>query len=179
MKPAGKKKSKQGQWYFLALVVLAYLVIFLIDAEKAFSALRFFKEIFINLLPIFGLIFLIMTLVNYFIKPDTLRRYLGESSGIKGLLISIISGIISSGPIYMWYPLLAKLKKEGMKIGLIATFLYARAFKIPMIPLLIAYFGLPYSVILLSLIIIFSVIHGWTTESLCRLLENKPSKKIV
>ena len=51
-----------------------------------------------------------------------------------------------------------------MRRALIATFLYSRSVKIAMLPLMILYFGLGYTVILCSYLIIFSVLNGALTE---------------
>ena len=95
-----------------------------------------------------------------------LVKWLGKESGIKGWLIAIIGGILSSGPIYMWYPLLSQIKKQGGRDGLIATFLYNRAVKIPLMPLLIYYFGWIYAIVLTFVMIIFSVFQGLIVEKI-------------
>jgi len=68
--------------------------------------------------------------------------------------------VLSTGPIYMWYPLLADLKNKGLSYGLIACFLYNRGIKITLLPIAIFYFGWKY-VLVLSLAMIFvSIIQG-------------------
>jgi len=164
------KKNLTG-WYFLLGVILIYIITFFISTEKVYSSLIFFKDILLKIIPIFILIFILMTLTNYFIKPKTLMKYLGKNSGIKGWIIAIVGGILSSGPVYMWYPILNDLQKQGMKTGLIATFLYNRAVKIPLLPLLIVYFGITYSLVLLIVMIVVSVIQGWTTEKVLEVIK--------
>ncbi len=164
-------KSNTG-WYFLLGVILIYIITWFISSKKVYSAMIFFKNILLKIIPILILIFVLMALTNYFIKPKTLIKYLGKNSGIKGWFIAIISGILSSGPIYMWYPLLNDLQKRGMKTGLIATFLYNRAIKIPLLPLLIAYFGILYSLVLMIVMIIISVIQGLTTEKIMKVFKS-------
>ena len=60
----------------------------------------------------------------------------------------------------MWYPLLAELKEKGIGYGYLATFLYNRAIKIPLLPIAIFYFGLKYVVILTIVMIFISIIQG-------------------
>jgi hypothetical protein len=81
-------------------------------------------------------------------------------------LIAISGGILSTGPIYMWYPLLNDLQKQGMRPSLIAVFLYNRAVKIPLMPLIIIYFGWIYMIVLLVVMIVVSIAQGWITEKL-------------
>jgi uncharacterized membrane protein YraQ (UPF0718 family) len=91
-------------------------------------------------------------------------KFLGEKSGIKGFIFAVIGGILSLGPIYMWYPMLFDLRKKGMKSSLIAIFLYNRAIKIPLLPMMIYYFGPMFTLILTIYMIIFSVINGLIVE---------------
>jgi len=105
-------------------------------------SLRFSLRIIKNIIPIFIVIFALMVALDYLVSPENVRRYLGKSAGLKRWLIAVAGGIISTGPIYMWYPMLRQLRKKGVKYGFIATFLYNRAVKPPLIPMIILYFGL-------------------------------------
>jgi uncharacterized membrane protein YraQ (UPF0718 family) len=69
-------------------------------------------------------------------------------------------GIASSGPIYMWYPLLSDLKEKGMRDSLIAAFLYNRAIKIPLLPMMVHYFGWDFTFALSIYMVLFSVVNG-------------------
>jgi len=95
----------------------------------------------------------------------------GKGAGVKGWLIAIFGGILSTGPIYLWYPLLSDLKEKGMKDSFIATFLYNRAVKIPLMPMMIFYFGISFTAILTIYIVIFSIINGFCVDKL--LLEKR------
>jgi len=63
-----------------------------------------------------------------------------REKGIKKWIFVIIGGVLSTGAIYMWYPFLADLKDKGLNYGLISCFLYNRAIKIPLLPLMVFYF---------------------------------------
>ena len=79
-------------------------------------------------------------------------------------IISALFGIVSHGPIYVWYPLLRDLKQHGMRSGLVAVFLYNRAIKIPLLPIMIFYFGVFFVIILCIYMIIASVFQGKIIE---------------
>ncbi|MBA7715913.1 hypothetical protein ES703_124972 [subsurface metagenome] len=76
-----------------------------------------------------SLVFVIMLLINLFLKPARIAKFLGKGSGVKGIALSAAAGIISTGPIYVWYPLLRDLKEKGAGESSIAIFLYNRAVK--------------------------------------------------
>lgn len=159
------EKSRTG-WYFLLIVIIIYVICSLIKPELLMPALRFFWSIIIKILPIFALIFAIMFIVNYFVTPKMLVKYLGKSAGIKSWFIAIISGIISTGPIYMWYPMLSEMMEKDVRKGLVAVFLYSRAVKPALMPLMIFYFGLSFTIVLTIVLIIFSVIQGFVLEKI-------------
>ena len=107
-----------------------------------------------------------MGVMNYFVNPKKISRYVGEKSGWKGWVLATGAGIISHGPIYVWYPLLKELREHGMKNGLAAVFLYNRAVKIPLVPLMIYYFGVQFLIILTLLTLLASIIEGKIIDTL-------------
>ena len=163
----GSEKSYIG-WYFLVIVIIIYLITSFFKFDVILPSLYFSYKILINVIPIFILVFIIMIVINYFITPGSVNKYLVKSSGLKRWVIAIIGGIISTGPIYMWYPMLKELKKKGVNYGFIATFLYNRAIKLPLIPMIIFYFGLLFTVVLTIVMIIMSVIQGLIFEKLAQ-----------
>ena len=107
-----------------------------------------------------------MGVMNYFLDPKTIKKYVGKGSGVKGWVFAISTGILSHGPIYVWYPLLKDLRNQGMRSGLIAVFLYNRAIKIPLLPLFIYYFGAVFVAVLLIYMVIASIIEGKIIEKM-------------
>ncbi len=170
MKPQQKnqsnaKNSKAG-WYFLIIVILIYLPFYFIFAEKTTLALNYFTKLLFKILPIFLLVYIIMLLTNYFINNNFLKKIMGKEAGIKGWAIAIITGIISAGPIYMWYPLMKDLQKKGVKNKFLATFLYNRGIKLQWLPILVVYFGWLYSITLLLVMAVLSIPQGVITEKM-------------
>ena len=120
----------------------------------------------LQVLPVLGLVFLLLFIANLVLKPEWIRRYLGSGSGIKGWLAATLGGMLSLGPIYPWYAMLAELREKGMRNALIAAFLYSRAVKLPLLPLMIHYFGVYYTLILCIYLVVFSIISGIVVEKL-------------
>lgn len=159
------QRSPIGNYFFL-IVILIYLIIFLIKPEAISPSLKFFINLLKTIIPVFIIVFILIALINYFIEPKTLVKHLGKSVKAKGWIISIITGIISTGPIYMWYPLLSDLQKHKIRNGFIAAFLYCRAIKPALLPIMIFYFGLQFTIILTIVMIIMSILQGYTLEKI-------------
>ena len=132
-----KNKLKQisGSWYFLIAICTLYFLLFIFNSNIFFLSLNFFNKIFIKILPVFVVVFVLMVFSNYFITSKFIMKHL-EEIGFKKWFFAVFGGILSSGPAYMWYPLLADLKRKGLSYGLIACFLYSRAIKITVLPIL-------------------------------------------
>jgi len=164
----GQKKERNKNLYygfsFLVIVIILYLVLYFFNSEKIYRSLHVSLDIIIQILPILLMVIFIMGVANYFLKPKTVSKYLGGESGIKGWFLAISMGILSHGPIYVWYPLLKDLRDHGMRTGLIAVFLYNRAIKIPLLPVMIFYFGIGFVILLTIYMIIASVVEGKIIE---------------
>lgn len=162
------KKTEKSYFglYFIIIVLLLYLIIYFIKPNSIIPALNFFVNISKNIIPVFIIVLLLMILINYLITPIGIKKYIGNKTGIKSWTLAIITGIISTGPIYVWYPMLRELKDKGVGNGFIATFLYNRAIKIPLLPMIILYFGLKYTIILTIVMIFFSVLQGIIIEKI-------------
>lgn len=152
--------AKYNGIYFLGTVVFIYFLLFFPQPENIEKSLKVSADALIQIVPSLLLIILFMGIMNYFVSPGAVSKYVGKGSGIKGWFLAIFTGILSHGPVYAWYPLLRDLRNQGMKSGLIAAFLYNRAIKIPLLPLMVYYFKIPFVIILTGYIIIASIIQG-------------------
>jgi uncharacterized membrane protein YraQ (UPF0718 family) len=151
-------------WLFFISVAMVYLIMGLWNPQIVLAALVVFLDLLKKILPILGVVFVLIFLSNLILDPKIVTQYLGKGAAKRGWPLSIIAGIISMGPIYLWYPLLRDLKSKGMRDALIATFLYNRAVKIPLLPIMIYYLGLKLVVILTILMILFSILNGLLVE---------------
>ena len=153
-----------ARWLFLAGVILLYGVVLIVRPDAAVSGLSAFGGLVVKVLPVLGIVYGVMLLTNLFIETGQIVRFLGHKSGPLGWIIVIAAGILSAGPIYMWYPLLSDLKEKGMRDALIATFLYNRAVKLPLLPMMIVFLGLEMTIIVTGYMVVFSVANGYIVE---------------
>lgn len=160
----------KGKWLFLAVVVLTYVLIALVDLPLARESFFFFGDVMLQVIPILLVVFVLMVIFNLLLTPKRIQDYLGEASGLKGWLLALLGGVLATGPIYTWYILIGDLKKQGMQTSLAAAFLYSRAVKLPLLPLLLHYFGLSYTIILSVYLVTFAIVSGAITS----LLADRP-----
>jgi uncharacterized membrane protein YraQ (UPF0718 family) len=154
------KKILARMFIFPVCVLVCYGMLCTIDPHKALMAMRTSGNLLLYIALPFVLVFVIMLALNLFVKPAQIVGLFGNGLRIKGIVLSLVAGIISMGPIYAWYPLLKNLREEGAGTGPIAIFLYSRAVKPFLLPVMIAYFGWVYVVILTVLTVFGSIAIG-------------------
>jgi len=162
-----KNKLSGGMKFFLVVLFL-YFIVALFNIQLAKDSIINFLQMFIKIIPILSIVFVIMIGVNLYFSKERTKKYLGEKSGIRGWIYTIIAGIVALGPAYFFYPLLEELKKHGMKNSLQAAFLFNRNIKIPLIPVMIYYFGFKYTIVISFYIIVFSIFDGYLVEALLK-----------
>ncbi len=162
------KKFKFKGVKFLLFVVALFILLSIFDFENIPRIMDKFGTILYKIIPIFVLVIVLTALINYFLKPKQVMKYFGKDSGKKGLVYALIGGVLSHGPMYAWYPMLDDMRKHGLKYGLIANFMYARAVKLPLLPFMIGLFGLTFTVIVNVYILIFAVIQGKVIDFLMK-----------
>lgn len=158
-KQAPKPKNRSG-WIMLAITLLLYGVTVFLDASMARSALNKSLDVLKMITPVLLIVFFLMALMNTFIKPKSIVRYLGKESGFKGWFFALTGGVLSHGSSYIWYPMLSELRDHGARDGLIVAFFYARAIKLPWLPVMVSYFGITFTLALSFYILLGAWMQG-------------------
>ena len=153
------KKSRSGL-VMLGIVIVLYAVLFFLKPDRTFDALGESLSVLKMIIPILLIVFFLMALLGTFIDEKAISKHLGEESGLKGWLLALVGGILSHGPGYVWYPLLQNLREQGARDGLVVAFVYARAIKIPWLPLMITYFGWAFTLVYTFYVVLGAYLQG-------------------
>jgi len=162
-KQQGKPFAFRGK-YFLLVVLILYGVLFSLSSQSAQRALMKSSSVLMKIIPIIIVVILFTALLNYFLQPGQIAKNLGKESGIMGWLWALAAGVISHGPMYAWYPLIEDIRSQGMRDGLIVVFFASRTVKIPLLPIMIDYFGWLFTLILSFYILVGALLQGWLYE---------------
>lgn len=153
-------KKLPGGIIFLFGVIILYLIAIVFSASFAWNSFVNFVQNFIALLPIFLFVFVVIFIVNLFLKPEKIKKHLGHDSGIRGWLYAALASVFIASPPYVIFPLLGQLKKHGMKYSLMAVFLGNRNVQPAFLPVMVYYFGLTFTMIISVYILAFSILNG-------------------
>jgi uncharacterized membrane protein YraQ (UPF0718 family) len=171
--------------YRVFLIIFTLAIIILIFKRelgmKAFSITgNSIKEMLLVIPPIF----ILLGLLDVWVPRETMVKYMGEGSGLKGILLSIFIGSAAAGPLYGAFPVAAVFMKKGVKFMNILIFIGAwSTTKIPMFLFELASLGSRFAISRLLIdipgiiIIAFLISKMVSREEIDALYENANSKQ--
>lgn len=132
------------KWFLLAIMAVG--VITIVDNDLGTRAIgttmMTLKEMILILPPIF----ILLGLLDTWVPKDTMVKYMGEDSGIKGVVLAFFIGSAAAGPLYGAFPVAAVFMKKGVKFSNILIFIGAwSTTKIPMFLFEISALGAPFA----------------------------------
>ncbi|MCP3890965.1 MAG: hypothetical protein GY702_19150 [Desulfobulbaceae bacterium] len=139
--PGGKRRELLLPWIFPLAIGCLYILGFVLSPEKAADALHKSSMILMQVAGPIGFALVMMILLNRFLPSVMAVNYMGQGTGLKGILFSSLAGVLSMGPIYAWYPLFTTLREKGASSFHIANFIGCRSIKPVLLPVLVSCFG--------------------------------------
>lgn len=144
---------KQYRGIIIALIALVGLYFYneVLGKMALENSLFQFKSMLLIIPPVF----ILLGLLDVWVERETMVKYMGEESGLKGSVIAFLMGSCAAGPLYGAFPVVALLLKKGAKFSNILIFLGAwSTTKIPMFIFEVSALGYKFAFIRLFLDII-------------------------
>lgn len=161
------------------LVFIGVIVLTVINNQIGFQALGISAATFKEMLLIIPPIFILLGLLDVWVPREIMMKYMGEGSGVKGVLLAFILGSAAAGPLYGAFPIAAVFMKKGVKFMNILIFIGAwSTTKVPMFMFETASLGIEFSLTRLLvdipgiLIIAFALSKLIRKEEVEKLYEN-------
>lgn len=161
------KKIKEN--LFLICVVLTYAIILLIKPQMGITAVRNSGYYIKEMLLIMPVIFILTALLDTWVPKQTIMKYLGQGSQLKGIVLSFALGAISAGPVYAAFPICIMLHKKGASIRNIVIILSSWAvIKIPMLLNEMKFLGPKFMFVRWVLTVIAILIFSWIASKILK-----------
>ncbi len=165
-KPDPKNKFKKLLIIFAAIIIVFSLLTILYPEKSATGreiSFNYLKEIVL----IFPAVLVLMGLADVWIPQDKVEKYLGNNSGLKGLLLSIFMGTLPTGPVFIAFPLASQLLKKGASIMNVVVLLGAwGSLKLTQIGVEIHFLGLEFAFYRVTLTLAGIIAIGFLTSLL-------------
>lgn len=142
--------AKRYRFFLLFFAANLLLLCFVPEIGKTSFAKTWdnIKEMLMVIPPIF----LLLGLLDVWVERETMVKFMGEKSGLKGAVIALVLGSAAAGPLYAAFPLAGTFLKKGATLFNVFLFIGAWATtKIPMILFETTNLGLEFMLIRLGL----------------------------
>ena len=137
------------------LLALANIIIGLIMPGIGLKSLDLTRANLLEMMSVIPPIFILLGLLDVWVDRSTMIRLTGNSSGLKGVLISFLMGSAAAGPLYAAFPVAGMMLKKGSSLMNVFIFIGAwSTTKIPMLTFEAASLGLPFTLTRLALSVI-------------------------
>ena len=164
--------------YRITLIFLGIsLLVLFLDSSNGKNVFKLAGNDFKTMLMTIPPIFIMIGLMDVWIKKETMIKHMGEDSGVKGLFWAFLLGTIGAGPTYGAFPVAALLIRKGARIAYALFFLGIwSAVKLPLVIFETTAMGAKFTIIHISVMIFTYLIGSFVIE---RLLSEKDKKELV
>lgn len=151
----------------LVLLVLAGIAWRSGGSELALAGLANGANTLLLVIPLLLAAFLIAGLVQTLVGTEVVERWLGASSGWRGIALACLGGALIPGGPYAYYPIAAALLQAGAGLGVLVAFVTAKnLWSLSRLPLEVALLGPNLTWMRFAITLIIPPLLGFLSEIL-------------
>jgi len=109
-------------YYLLSITICALIISFIFDKNKTIMALKIAYKKFMNILPAFLIMLILVSIVLFLVPDKMIVNYLGTKNSFFSVTLASIFGSITLMPGFIAYPLCGILLKKGVSYMVLAAF---------------------------------------------------------
>lgn len=120
-----------------------------------------------EILPLLIFAFIIAGMIQALLPREMLSKWIGEESGIKGILLGTMAGGLTPGGPYVSLPLAAGLLRAGAGVGTMVAFITGWSlWAVSRLPMEIGILGWKFTVVRLATTFFFPPIAGFLAQTI-------------
>jgi len=109
-------------YYLYFATGLALLISIIVDRKKTLTAIKISYKKFINIIPAFLTMLILVSIVLFFIPDKMISDYLGNNDKFIGVILASFFGSITLMPGFIAFPLCGILLKKGVSYMVLSAF---------------------------------------------------------
>ena len=150
----------------MALLAVILLIIGYSKGEgQHIVGLKSAMKMTVDILPMLIFAFIMAGMIQALLPQELLSKWIGEESGIRGILIGTVAGGITPGGPYVSLPLAAGFLRAGAGMGTMVAFLTAWSlWAVSRLPMEIGVMGWKFTFIRLACTFFFPPIAGFLAQ---------------
>lgn len=162
-----KLKKLIIRYKFFIVISIINIIILAVYPELGFKSIKITKNNALEMLSVLPPVFILLGLLDVWVKRETMIKYMGENSGIFGIIIAFILGSAAAGPLYAAFPVAVVLLKKGSKLSNVLIMIGAwSTTKIPLLLFEASSMGIKFTATRFILDLFGIAVIAYTTEKL-------------
>lgn len=164
---------KRGNTLLLPTIIIGIaasvlLVISIIKGNgQHIDGFRLSLTMMIKILPLLFFALFVAQMVQLLIPAEVIAHWVGSKSGMKGIFIGMIAGMLTLGGPYAIYPLAVGFVGAGASIGTITAYVTSWSMlSLGRLPMEIGFLGWKFSMIRMAISLIIPLVVGWSAQLL-------------
>jgi uncharacterized membrane protein YraQ (UPF0718 family) len=147
----------------LVLVVIGYAQ----GGGQHVTGLQAAWKMTLEILPLLVFAFIVAGMAQVLIPRELMAKWVGQESGLRGILIGTVAGALAPGGPYVSLPLAAGLLKAGAGVGTMVAFLTGWSlWAVSRLPMEVGIMGWEFTLIRLASTFFFPPIAGLIAQGL-------------
>lgn len=143
-----KKIAMLKSYRFLLVMIVATLIILVIKPALGIHIYGLALENILGMLGVLPPIFILIGLLDVWVKKETMVKYMGKDSGIVGILLGFFLGSAAAGPLYGAFPVAGVFLNKGSRLANVWIIVGAWAsMKIPLLLFEVSAMGIKFTLI--------------------------------
>ncbi len=151
----------------LASLACALLAVGYAQGEGAhLRGTRIALAMVVEVLPLLVFAFLVAGMVQVLVPQETIHRWVGGGSGMRGILLGTVAGGLAPGGPYVSLPIAAGLLRSGAGVGTMVAFLTGWSlWAVGRLPMEVGILGWRLTLIRVASTFFFPPIAGWIAHT--------------
>lgn len=160
-------KSILKKYKIAIILLLVNIIILFISPIIGKESFKIVGNSLVDLLSVVPPIFILLGLLDVWVEKETMVKFMGKGSGIKGILISFLLGSAAAGPLYASFPVAQVFIGKGSKLSNVLIFIGAwSTTKIPLLLFEASALGTKFTIVRFLLNLPIILIIAFTIEKL-------------
>lgn len=109
-------------YYLYSVTGLALLISIIIDRKKTLTAIKISCKKFVNIIPAFLIMLILVSIVLFFVSDKMISNYIGSNDKFIGVILASLFGSITLMPGFIAFPLCGILLKKGVSYMVLSAF---------------------------------------------------------
>lgn len=148
------------------LAIILLFIGFYKGEGQHISGMKSALNMTVQILPLLVFAFIVAGMVQVLLSPESLSKWIGTESGIRGILIGTVAGSLVHGGPYVSLPIAAGLIRSGANVGTMVAFLTGWSlWAVSRLPMEVGILGWKFTLIRITSTFFFPPIAGLIAQT--------------